>query len=95
MKVTKDIGLDLAKLPELLVQRNELLSKIENDTATVREARKFVQLHSLIMMFQNAKLACKQIRKNGSNIGNQVMQEMIVSERKSRHPQPMVNPVLR
>jgi hypothetical protein len=98
MRSKNDTNTDLSTLPELMQERDKLLPAIEDNTATVRQARRFIALHSLILMFENAKIACRQIRKNGSkNIGNQVKQEMIESERKTRCQPERVrfNPVIR
>lgn len=73
MKASKDTNTDLSTLPELTAERNTLMPRVEDNTATVREVRRFAMLHSLIMMFDNAKTACHQIRKKGGNIGNQVL----------------------
>lgn len=83
MKTRTDVNTDLSTLPELIRERNDLLPKIEDNTATVREARRFVALHSLISMFNNAKVACRQIKRDG-NSNNKASQDLIESERKSR-----------
>lgn len=100
MKARADINTDLATFSELLRERNEMMPKIEDNTATVREVRRFAMVHSLIMMFENAKTACHQIRKKDGNIGNQVKQELIAASKKAvsagKLPvQPFGTPVLR
>jgi hypothetical protein len=96
-KSKNDANTDLSTLPELMLERDKLMPVVEDNTATVRQARRFIALHSLILMFENAKIACRQIRKNGSkNIGNQVKQEMIEMQRKTRRqPERLFNPVVR
>lgn len=100
MKAAKDINTDLATYSELLRERNEMMPKIEDNSATVREVRRFAMIHSLISMFENAKAACHQIRKKNKGIGNQVKQELIAASKKSvsagKLPvQPFGTPVLR
>jgi hypothetical protein len=99
MKASSDPRTDLSTLSELVLERDNLLPMIEDNTATVRQARRFIALHSLISMFENAKIACRHIRKikNGgsNNIGNQVKQEMVEAERKTRRQPERFNPVVR
>lgn len=83
MKARADISTDLATLSELTAERNNLMPRIEDNTATVREVRRFATVHSLIVMFENAKIACHQTRKKGGNLGQQVKQELIAASKKS------------
>lgn len=100
MKASKDYETDASTLPELLAERNDLLPKLEDNSATVRQVRRFVMIHSLISLFDNAKIACRQIRKNGGNLGQQVKQELIQSAKKVETAKRMpkvefTNPVIR
>lgn len=100
VKAQKDINTDLSTYPELLRERNNMMPKIEDNTATVREVRRFAMVHSLISMFDNAKTACHQVRKKNGGIGNQVKQELIRASKdatKAQHPpkEPFGTPVLR
>lgn len=94
MKVSKDINTDLMTLSELTEERNNLLPKVENNTISVREVRRFIMLHSLIAMFDNAKIASRQIRKTNGNIGNQVKQDLIRAKKNVQYSQKLDNLVL-
>jgi hypothetical protein len=59
----RDTTTELSTLPELVSERNSILPRIQNNTATVREATRFLKLNSLIAMFGNAKSVCHQITK--------------------------------
>lgn len=75
-----------------------MMPKIEDNTATVREVRRFAMVHSLISMFDNAKTACHQIRKKNRGIGNQVKQELIRASKNvtaSQQVKSFGTPVLR
>ncbi len=97
MKASKDVSTDLATLPELVAERDKLMPKIEGNTATVREARRFAMLHSLILLFENSKTACRQIRSKNGPIGKQVHQELIRANKnvtKSQQVETFGTPVL-
>jgi hypothetical protein len=72
MKASKDVNLDLMTLPELVAECSALRPKLMGNTATVRDARRFAMLHSLVIMFEQAKRNCGPNRKSGENIGMQV-----------------------
>lgn len=93
MKARQDINLDLMTLPELVAECSTLRPKIMGNTATVREVRRFAMLHSLVIMFEQAKRNCAPNRKAGENIGQQVKQDLI-SAGKRVNRGPIENPVL-
>jgi hypothetical protein len=77
MKARQDVNLDLMTLPELVAECSALRPKLMGNTATVRDARRFAMLHSLVIMFEQAKRNCGPNRKSGENIGMQVKQDLI------------------
>jgi hypothetical protein len=99
MKVKRDVDTDLSTFSELLAERQTLMVRVENRTATVREVRRFVLLHSLISMFENAQLACRQIRKHNGNIPQQIKQDLIRAGKKAsgvkRITNYLQNPVIK